>query len=160
MPIPDIDLDEAVDKVFNTIDDNIESEQERQATLTERLRIDNTSPFKLPHLIRPVSFIWAMANETILTWATIFVVFFAKDIDQNASNTLMAALAANTTVLGTIVGFYFNSRKAEKIAAKKGMAAIEFEKQKGKIEFKKEELILKEKTKMAREERRERRRNK
>ena len=161
MPIPglpNIDIDKTIDTIAKVVDGNIESEQERQATLTERLRIDNTSIFKLPHLIRPISFIWAMGNETILTWATIFVVFFVKDADANSINTLLAALAANTTVLATIVGFYFNSRKAEKINAKRVFAAIEIEKEKAKVEIKKDEAILAEDKKQARIDRREQRR--
>ena len=113
---------DTVDKALAFADDAFESGEEREATRTERLKLDTTSPFKLPHLIRPISFIWAMANETILTWATIFVVFFAGDVDPEASTALMAALAANTAVLSTIVGFYFNGRSSEKKAAKKAAA--------------------------------------
>jgi hypothetical protein len=125
-----VDIDKTISEGLDFADDSFESREENESTRTERQKLDMTSPFKLPQLIRPISFIWAMANETILTWATIFVAFFAKDVDPNAANTLMAALAANTAILTTITGFYFNSRKAEKIVAKKAEATLQIEKMK------------------------------
>ena len=104
-----VDVDNIVDKATDLTKHLTANQQ------SERLRIDTTSPFKLPHLIRPISFIWAMANETILTTATIFAVFQLHDADSTVVNTLLASLAANTTILTTIIGFYFNSRKQEKI---------------------------------------------
>ena len=43
-----------IDSVGSNADKLTESGEERQATLTERQRIDSTSPFKLPHLVRPI----------------------------------------------------------------------------------------------------------
>ena len=147
MPIPNIDIDEAIKSVTKLVDGSIESEQERQITLTERLRIDNTSPFKLPHLIRPIAFIWAMALQTALSITALF-----QDGD------LLVILGSNSAILMTMVGFYFSSRKAEKINAKKVFAAIEIEKEKAKVEIKKDEAILSENKKQARIDRKEQRR--
>ncbi len=109
---------QTAEKAMALIDDSFESREEAEGTRTERLKIDITSPYKLPHLIRPYAFIWAIVNETILTWATIALVFFGTTVDPQASVALMAALAANTAILTAIVGFYFNSRKMEKNLAK------------------------------------------
>jgi hypothetical protein len=126
------------DKAMDFADDSFESREENEATRTQRLQIDTTSPYKLPHLIRPILAIWAAVNETILTTATIFLAFFVEDVDPNATNTVLAALASNTTILTAIVGFYFNSRKAEKINAKKAEVAIEIERMKEKAEIRKD----------------------
>ncbi len=124
-----------IDKAMDIFDDKVSTDKTREDIRTDRAQIDSTSPFKLPHLIRPISFIWAMGNETILTWSTIVLVFFGNDIDPNAVNTLMVALAANTAILTTIVGFYFNSRKIEKINAKKADATLKLEAMKTKHEL-------------------------
>lgn len=142
-----------IDKAMDIFDNKVSTDKTREDIRTDRAQIDSTSPFKLPHLIRPISFIWAMGNETILTWSTIVLVFFGNDIDPNAVNTLMVALAANTAILTTIVGFYFNSRKIEKINAKKADATLKLEAMKTKHE-------LREDKRDSKQERREERRNK
>lgn len=157
---------ETVDKALKFADDSFESREEAEASRTERLKLDTTSPFKLPHLIRPYSFIWAMANETVLTWATIAVVFFMEKVDPIASNTLIAALAANTAVLSTIVGFYFNGRSSEKRVAKKAAsdavllktktkAAVQLELIKTRAEEKSDKRKLKHEQRMERKESRD-----
>lgn len=144
MKLPKIkDLTSLLDSGGNIADKMTTTDHEVAQELTKRLSIDLTSPFKLPHLIRPISFIWAMANETILTTATIFVVFFVKDADSNSVNTLMVALAANTTILTTIVGFFFQSRKNEKIAFNNSAATVKLEEMKLKHEI--EQEVLKDK---------------
>ena len=126
---------EAIDKALDFADDSFESRQEAEEMRTKRHELDMTSPFKLPQLIRPISFIWTLANETILTWATIAIAFFVDEPDPTAVNALLTALGANTTLLMTIVGFYFNSRKGEKITAKKAQTALEIEEMKTKAEI-------------------------
>ena len=145
--IPNIDIDKAIDSVTKVIDGNIESEQERQTTLTERLAIDNTSSFMLPHIIRPIAFIWAMALQTGLSITSLV---------QGGDLTII--LGTNTGILMAIVGFYFSSRKAEKINAKKVFAAIEIEKEKAKVEIKRDEAVIANDKKQARIDRREQRR--
>ena len=80
------DVTKLVDKVTST-------SEERDEVLTERLKLDTTSPFMLPHLIRPI----------------IALVLLTLQILLNAA----------------AIGFYFNSRKAEKMQAKNAMASIE-----------------------------------
>ena len=131
--IPNINATKIISDVTGSIDKATANQQ------SERLKIDTTSPFKLPHLIRPISFIWAMANETILTTSTILAVFVLDTSNVNAVNALIAALAANSAILTTIIGFYFNSRRNEKISMNNSRAAIKIKRLETKAEIKREE---------------------
>lgn len=119
-----VDIDGKIDKVLNIVDSKISSDKEREQIRTDRLNIDNTSPFKLPHLIRPIAFIWAMVLQTVLSVVSLF-----EYPDQ-----LLIVLGSNTAILTSIVGFYFNSRKQEKLVAKKAAAAIQIAKEETKQE--------------------------
>ena len=128
--IPNIDATKIISDVTGSIDKATANQQ------SERLKIDTTSPFKLPHLIRPISFIWAMVNETILTTSTILAVFILDTSNVNAVNALIAALAANSAILTTIIGFYFNSRRNEKISMNNSRAAIKIKRLETKAKIK------------------------
>ena len=128
--IPDINANKIISDVTGSIDKATANQQ------SERHKVDTTSPFKLPHLIRPISFIWAMANETILTTSTILAVFILDTSNVNAVNALIAALAANSAILTTIIGFYFNSRRNEKISMNNSRAAIKIKRLETKAEIK------------------------
>ena len=155
-----MDINKGISDITKVIDDSFESNDEAAQKRSKRHELDTTSPFKLPHLIRPISFIWAMVNETILTWATIFVVFFVKDVDPNASTALMAALAANTTILTAIVSFYYNRRTAEKNTAKKVAATIKLEEIKIKETIRKEKVIDRRDRRQENQDKRDKRREK
>jgi len=114
---------EGIDKVGEIVDDSFESEQERQETLTERQRIDLSSPYKLPHLIRPVITLWSM-----LVW-NVSVVWSLAVTQPDPY-----VLAATSGILASCVGWYFDSRRREKIADKK---------------MKSEQAIMQDKTKAA-----------
>jgi len=157
--MPGPDLNKGLEEVGKIMDDSFESGEERQKTLTRRLEIDNTSPFKLPHMIRPLSTafsgaMWGISVIWTLVIASILIskvgVEEASSIILSPDSIIMYILAATTTTYGTHIGFYFNSRKAEKNNAKKAQTAIELEKMREKAE-------IKEDKKMNREERRARR---
>ena len=135
--IPNINANKIISDVTGSIDKATANQQ------SERLKIDTTSPFKLPHLIRPISFIWAMVNETILTTSTILAVFILDTSNVNAVNALIAALAANSAILTTIIGFYFNSRRNEKISMNNSRAAIKIKRLETKAEIRREERAAK-----------------
>lgn len=158
---------EVVDKVGNVIDKSTESDQERQETLTERLRIDTTSPFRLPHLIRPISFIWAMSLQTILS---LIVIIYAYNQDKADVTVILGVLGSNTAILTTMIGFYFQSRKNEKVMVSRANAAIKIEKIRSETDIKEREIDMemdqkekaqeiKNKRRDDRMKRRERRRN-
>lgn len=110
------DVTKLVDKVTST-------SEERDEVLTERLKLDTTSPFMLPHLIRPI-----IALVLLILQILIFVAIFLKvEVPQDLIWQVGGLNAA-------AIGFYFNSRKAEKMQAKNAMASIEIAKIQSKAE--------------------------
>ena len=123
-----IDVDKIINSVGTQVDNNTESSEERQATLTERLKIDATSPFKLPQLIRPILAIWSALTFTL---AQIYCLH--KGLIDGVE-----VMSANSAIMLGVIGFYFNSRRNEKINAKKTEAAIKIEEIRVKAEVKKD----------------------
>jgi hypothetical protein len=150
--MPNINIDKTLERAVNFADDSFESREEAENTRTQRQEIDMTSPFRLPHLIRPIMAIWAMA---IYSFALIFGMIKGQ-VDG------LEALGSAAAILISVVGFYFNSRKMEKVTAKKAQAAIELEKMKTRSELREERLDNKEQRREdkreAKEERKEERR--
>jgi|GEM_PF-5795681 len=123
-----IDIDKIINSVGTQVDNNSESGEERQATLTERLRIDSTSPFKLPQLIRPILAMWSAVTYSA---AQIFCIY--KGLIDG-----LEIMTANSAIMLGVIGFYFNSRRNEKINAKKTEAAIDIEKIRAKAEIRRD----------------------
>ena len=146
--IPDIkDLGKIADNLTSTAD-------EKDTHLTERLRIDLTSPFKLPHLIRPYITlgswgIWAINILWVLVLASI-----AKSMDTFSVQLALYTLAATTANLATCVSWYFSSRRNEKIQAKNAEAIIIMEEIKIKEQIRKEKVAEKVSRKEARKAKR------
>jgi len=122
-----------LDKVSDNADRFVESGEERQSTLTERQKIDMTSPFKLPQLIRPVLAIWSALTFTLTQWYCI-----AQGLVEGDE-----ALLANGVIMSGIIGFYFQSRKAEKVSTKKFQAEVEIQKMNAEASIKIEESRVK-----------------
>lgn len=114
------DAFKAIDTIGNTIDDNIESRQEAEDTRTERLRIDMTSDNKLSKLIRPLITIY---SGILFGALSILDIWF--EIDENT-------IYATGLTFGTCIGFYFNSKRQERVIEKKSNAAIQIEKLKAR----------------------------
>jgi len=144
---PIVDINKALSDVTNLVDDSFESADERQQTNTERQRIDLTSPYKLPHLIRPIITLWSMGLFT-------FVVVFGA-ITGESDPYIIGAVAS---VMFSAIGFYFDSRKREKIAYKQAMTETKKAEAAIKIETIRAKMEVKEDKKDSRIERRERRR--
>ena len=123
-----IDVDKIINSVGSQVDNNIESSEERQATLTERLKIDATSPFKLPQLIRPILALWSA-----LTFTTAQIYCLYAGLVGGVE-----VMSANSAIMLGIIGFYFNSRRNEKINDKKTEAAIKIDEIRVKAEVKKD----------------------
>lgn len=117
---------EIINKVTSVVDDNIYSEQESQEERTERLRIDMQSDNAMAKIIRPL-----ITLISALVWAFAIVYSFFKPADS-------VALGSATSVFITCVGFYFHSRRQEKINAKKSDAAIKIERMKTRHELREE----------------------
>lgn len=112
----------SIDKISGAVDENIFTEQERAETLTNRLEIDANSDNQLAKMIRPI-----ITLVTCLVW--VFVHSFAV-FREVPSEVLYSSDAA----FMTCIGFYFDSRRREKINQRKTMAAIKIDKQRMRIE--------------------------
>lgn len=121
-----IDALKAVDKIIDAVDDNVYSEQESQAERTERLRIDMQSDNPIAKIIRPV-----VTLMTGLVWSFAMVFSFFRTAPPEVVYSVSA-------VFTMCIGFYFHSRRQEKIAAKKTDAAIKIEALKTKHELREE----------------------
>lgn len=143
-----IDPNKTIDKALGAVDDNVFSEQERQTMLTERQKIDMTSPFMLPQLIRPILALWGAATYSAAQAYCLY----------KGLVTGLEVMTANGALVVTIIGFYFNSRKMEKMNAKKYEADIKRAEIAGNIEEKKELHRLREERKDKRAARRAERR--
>ena len=128
-------------------DDLISTGEERDNELTNRLKIDTTSPFKLPHLVRPI-----IALSLLFMQVLVFVaVFMEIDVPADLIWQIGGLNAAS-------IGFYFNSRKMEKMQAKNAQATIEIEQIKVKETIRREKVEEKITKKATRRENRRARR--
>lgn len=128
-----IDPLKAAETAMDFADDSFESREEAEATRTRRQEIDMTSPFKLPQLIRPILAIWGAATYTV---AEVYLLYL--DVISP-----LEVMAANSAIVMSIIGFYFNSRKAEKVVAKQMAGQLEITSMKAKTAVKLEEIKTK-----------------
>ena len=133
-----IDPLKIIDKATEVLDDNVYSEQESQQERTERLRIDMQSDNPIAKIIRPV-----VTLIVSLVWSFAMVFSFFRTAPAEVIYSISA-------VFTMCIGFYFHSRRQEKIAANKTNAAIKLEAIKTKHE-------LREDKRDSRQERREER---
>lgn len=128
-------------KVADKVGDFVETGQERQATLTERHKNDMNSDNWLSKSIRPLSL--------LILLAVVCFIGIMSSFGFDADPVIMGELVV---LLGSAFGFYFDSRKREKIALQNAKANV-------KVEQLKTRHQLKQEKKEARHERRlERRR--
>ena len=106
-----------VDKVGGNIDKNFESGEERQQQLSDRHRVDMSSDNKLSKMIRPMTLIFLGLMEAVIVVAAVMGV----SID-------IAITSQVGLLLGSAVGFYFDSKKKERIAEKNAAANMEIKK--------------------------------
>ena len=147
MTDPLTQADKLINSIGGQINQNTESEQERQATLTERLKIDMNSDNWLAKAIRPLQAAW----YAILYAALALVAMVKFGADATIAATIICTTGAIVT---SIIGFYFSSRKAEKLMSKqlasseaiiekKLSAGIKMEETKVKLEVVKDKQALK-----------------
>ena len=121
-----IDTDKVIDGALG-IGKNIETGKDRQRTLTERQKIDMTSRYILPQIIRPIIALTALLMQI----AILVAMFMEIDMPEHVVWEVGALNAAT-------IGFYFNSRRNEKINAKKTEAAVKIEEIRTKHELREE----------------------
>lgn len=141
-----IDIDKALEEVTDVVDDSFESGEERQKALTERQRIDMTSRYILPQIIRPIIALCLLVMQI----AVIVAIFFGVEVPTD----IIIQVGALNTVA---IGFYFNSRKMEKINAKRVEGAIKIQSEKAKVEVIRERQEIRDLKKDNRRERRNKR---
>ena len=112
----------SIDKIAGTVDENIFTEQERSDVLTSRLEIDANSDNQLAKMIRPI-----ITLVTCLVWVFIHSASVFKEVAPEVLYSCDAAFM-------TCIGFYFDSRRREKINQRKTIAAIRIDKQRARIE--------------------------
>lgn len=105
-----------IGKGTEAVDELTESAEERQAALTKRHETDMNSDNWLSKSIRPMSLIWLFALETLI----VVLDATGHTVDTDTKVQVGALLLA-------AFGFYFTSRKNEKIAAKNATANIKME---------------------------------
>lgn len=141
-----IDINKGIEDVGKIVDDSFESGEERQKTLTERQKIDMTSRYILPQIIRPI----IALSLLVMQIAVIVAIFFGVEVPTDI---IIQVGALNMTA----IGFYFNSRKAEKINAKRVEGAIKIQSEKAKVEVIRERQEIRDLKKDNRRERRNKR---
>ncbi len=135
-----LDIGDAVSKVGKTIDDNTESGEERQQQLSNRHAVDMASDNLLSKIVRPITLMFLGVLEGIIVISSVCgVVINAAIVYQ------VGALFASA------VGFYFDSKRRERIADKNASTNMKLK----QIELKHSEKMER---KQFREDRRERRR--
>jgi hypothetical protein len=111
------------DKAANVVDDNVYSNQEAETERTKRLAIDMASDNVLSKLIRPIITIYSG-----LIWGAIHIASLWFTVPDTISWSVSAVFSA-------CIGFYFNSKRQERLTEKKGAAAIKLELMKTKQEL-------------------------
>ena len=119
------DSTKLIDSIGSNVDKNFESGEERQQQLSARHQVDMASDSWLSKNIRPVTLIFLMVCEAMIILAMII----GKPVDE-------WVVGQVGTLLFGAFGFYFNSRKGEKMMAAKSKAATDIELIKAKATIK------------------------
>lgn len=112
-----------VDKADNLYQDD----QERDLILNDRHKIDMQSDSKLSKMVRPLTVLVLLFLQVVIALFSMFG-YHAHEI----------IVIEHGVLLSGALGFYFNSRKAEKTARENAQANIEIEKIKTRHEIKQE----------------------
>lgn len=137
------DLTKGVDSIGNAIDKNVESGEERQEQLSNRHAVDMKSDSWLSKNVRPVTLLALLVLEIFFGVASTFG-YTPTD----------AILLQHGTLMVAAIGFYFNSKKGERIAQKNVEANIALAEANVKIK----EASVREEIKLKRKEERLKRR--
>lgn len=124
MATPDKVIDLTKD-VMDFADDSFESGEEITKASTERLRIDNSSKFALPALIRPISL--------LISWTVIISLAVAVILGVEVNEWIMGEFLL---MHSTILAFYFRNRSKEKTAAKNASANVKIKELETRAEIK------------------------
>ena len=118
------DLTKIVDRGGEIADNVTESGEERQQALTDRHRIDMVSDSWLSKNIRPIALLFSMFCQLLI----ILAYYVGVEVD-------LAIISQVGLMLGSSMGFYFDSRRREKVAAYNAKVNLDIEKTKLKAEI-------------------------
>ena len=128
-----------ITKGAEIVDEFTESAQERQKVLSDRHKTDMNSDNWLSKSIRPLSLLILLGLVSFMGVMSTF--------ERDPDPIIMGEIVV---LLGTAFGFYFDSRKREKMAAKNAEANIQMEKIKTKHQMRQERKQLRADIKAAR----------
>ncbi len=114
-----------VDSAGNAVDKNFESGEERSKELSSRHQTDMQSDSFLSKNIRPMTLIFLMICELAIIVAAIMGITIDIAITSQVGVLLFGAFS-----------FYFNSKKAERVADKNASANMEMKKMELKAQIK------------------------
>lgn len=117
------DPEKIIESIGKNIDRNFESEEERQQSLSDRHSVDMLSDNWLSKAVRPIITLTLLG----LFIAVVITSFFGVKIPEHIGYELGAMLTA-------AIGFYFQSRRNEKMNSKKMDASVKIEKMRLKNE--------------------------
>ncbi len=132
-PIALPDVNETIEKVGTVADDLVTTREELEQQVSDRHKIDMLSDNWLSKSVRPIAFLSAQALFVITILCGLVLAWFEKSIDPY----LLGAVIGPTVTYG---GFYFNSRKGEKIAVNNARALVQM--QEAKVKEKEVEVEL------------------
>jgi len=135
-----LEIGDVVSKAGKAVDNNTESGEERQQQLSNRHAVDMASDNLLSKIIRPVTLIFLALMEAVIVIAAV-----------NGVKIDWAITSQVGVLFGSAVGFYFDSKRRERIADKNASANMKLK----ETELKHAEKMER---RQFREDRRERRR--
>ncbi len=138
-------LIESAGKGAEIADKFIDTRGETEERLSERHQLDMSSDNWLAKSIRPMTLLILLILQTFIV---VYSTVYSKTVEPSITYQMGILLAA-------AFGFYFNSRKAEKLATKNANANITLEKIKSKQEFKLEKKQIRASRKASRRAERE-----
>lgn len=124
---------EIIDKATDVLDDNIQSQQEIENERTERLELDMASDNQLSKMIRPIITIYSG-----LIWGVVNLLAIWFEVNDG----LLWSVGG---VFSACIGFYFNSKRQERITEKKNAAAIKLEMMKTRADIRQEKRLSRKK---------------
>ncbi len=107
-PIP-LDINKGLDTVAKATDNLTTTNEEIQKEITQRHVTDMASTSWLSKNIRPIAFIFALVCQGALIGVALVYSWYGKEVDP-------WIVGQVGTLLTITTGFYFNSKKGEKIA--------------------------------------------
>ena len=125
MKSPLKDIKDLVSVGGEAIDRNSESGEERQEALSKRHEVDMQSDNKLSKSIRPITLVWLLSIETLI------IVLEACGLSIDTDTKIQVGV-----LLGAAFGFYFNSKRHERVAQKNAEANIKMEMLRTKADLK------------------------